>query len=54
MLRKGLGIDIGSTQISICALEGGLLLRREGRVAFTERGMYVSNAILSDWLDFGE
>ena len=27
MLRKGLGIDIGSTQISICALEGGLLLR---------------------------
>ena len=27
MLRKGIGIDIGSTQISICALEGGLLLR---------------------------
>lgn len=33
--------------------EGGFLSRRGGRVAFTERGMYVSNAILSDWLDFG-
>jgi oxygen-independent coproporphyrinogen-3 oxidase len=31
----------------------GLLVRREGRIAFTERGMYVSNAILSEWLDFG-
>ena len=35
MLRKGLGIDIGSTQISICALEGGLLLR-EPNVAAIE------------------
>ena len=27
MLRKGLGIDIGTTQISICTTEGGLLLK---------------------------
>ena len=27
MLRKGLGIDIGSTQISICSLDEGLLLK---------------------------
>lgn len=33
-------------------LKGGLLSRVGGRIAFTERGMYVSNAILSDWLDF--
>lgn len=32
----------------------GLLVREGGRIAFTERGMYVSNAILSEWLDFGE
>lgn len=31
----------------------GLLARQDGRIAFTERGMYVSNAILSEWLDFG-
>ena len=27
MLRKKLGIDIGTTQISICSVEEGLLLR---------------------------
>lgn len=32
---------------------GGFLTRGAGRVAFTEKGLYVSNAILSDWLDFG-
>lgn len=32
----------------------GLLTRENGRIAFTERGMLVSNAILSEWLDFGE
>ena len=32
----------------------GLLTLANGRVAFTERGMYVSSAILSDWLDFEE
>jgi oxygen-independent coproporphyrinogen-3 oxidase len=31
----------------------GLLWKNEERIAFTERGMRVSNAILSDWLDFG-
>lgn len=33
---------------------GGFLVREAGRVAFTEKGLYVSNAILSDWLDFGK
>lgn len=33
---------------------GGFLVREGGRLAFTEKGMYVSNAILSEWLDFGE
>ncbi len=35
-------------------IEGGFLQRSQERIAFTERGMRVSNAILSDWLDFGE
>lgn len=34
--------------------EKGFLQRTDAGVAFTERGMRVSNAILSDWLDFGE
>lgn len=34
-------------------IKGGFLVIAEGRLAFTERGMRVSNAILSDWLDFG-
>jgi len=32
----------------------GYLCRTGGRTRFTERGMYVSNAILSEWLDFGK
>ena len=35
-------------------IAGGFLMRKGGRIAFTERGMYVSNAILSEWLDFSE
>ena len=35
MLRKGIGIDIGTTQISICSMEGGLLLK-EANVAVLE------------------
>lgn len=35
-------------------LAGGFLQRTDGGIAFTERGMRVSNAILSDWLCFGE
>ncbi len=35
MLRKGIGIDIGTTQISICTIEGGLLLK-EPNVAALE------------------
>ncbi len=34
--------------------KNGLLRREKGRIAFTEAGMYVSNAILSEWLDFSE
>lgn len=34
-------------------VQGGFLIRTADRLAFTERGMRVSNAILSDWLDFG-
>ena len=30
----------------------GLLKRANGRIAFTEKGMLVSNAILAEWLDF--
>lgn len=33
-------------------VEGGFLTRQNGRIAFTEKGMYVSNTILSEWLDF--
>jgi oxygen-independent coproporphyrinogen-3 oxidase len=32
----------------------GLLTNTPSRVAFTARGMQVSNAILSEWLDFNE
>ena len=35
-------------------IAAGLLTRRNGCIAFTEKGFRVSNAILSDWLDFGE
>ena len=40
---------------STAALEqAGYLEKNAHRIAFTEKGMRVSNAILSDWLDFGE
>ena len=35
-------------------IAAGYLCREAGRIRFTERGMYVSNAILSEWLDFGK
>lgn len=35
-------------------IEGGFLIRHGTRYAFTERGLRVSNTILSDWLDFEE
>ena len=34
--------------------QAGYLCRAGGRIRFTERGMYVSNAVLSEWLDFGK
>ena len=33
-------------------IRGGFLTKKQGRIAFTEQGMYVSNAILAEWLDF--
>lgn len=33
MLRKGIGIDIGSTQTTICSLENGILLKEPSAVA---------------------
>ena len=35
-------------------VSAGFLQKTRERIAFTEKGMRVSNAILSDWLDFGE
>ena len=35
-------------------IKGGFLTCTNGRLAFTEGGMRVSNAILSEWLDFGK
>ena len=34
-------------------VQGGFLVNDNTRVAFTARGMQLSNAILSEWLDFG-
>ena len=34
-------------------IKGGFLKNDDSRVAFTARGMQLSNAILSEWLDFG-
>ena len=34
-------------------VQGGFLTNTDTRVAFTARGMQVSNTILSEWLDFG-
>ena len=49
------GISFADAYGDTARLEaGGFLQRRNGRIAFTEEGMYVSNAILSDWLDFGK
>ena len=49
------GISFADAYGDTARLEsGGFLERRGGRIAFTEEGMYVSNAILSDWLDFGK
>ncbi len=48
------GTDFEKEYGDTSALEAaGYLLRTPERIAFTERGMRVSNAVLSDWLDFG-
>ena len=49
MLRKGLGIDIGTTQISIYQTEGGLLLKEPNVAAIdidTEKVLDAGNAAL--------
>lgn len=49
------GVDFERLYGGLDKLEkNGLLTRQNGRIAFTEAGMYVSNAILSEWLDFGD
>ena len=40
--------------VSPALLEGGFLKKTPRGIAFTEKGMRVSNAILADWLDFGQ
>jgi coproporphyrinogen III oxidase-like Fe-S oxidoreductase len=47
---KSFEAQYGSTE---ALQKGEFLIKNGGRLAFTERGMRVSNAILSDWLDFG-
>lgn len=48
------GIDFTSAYGDLSTLvQGGFLQEDAQRVAFTARGMQMSNAILSDWLDFG-
>ena len=47
---KSFEAQYGSTE---ALQKGEFLIKNGGRLAFTERGMWVSNAILSDWLDFG-
>lgn len=51
--RFGTGMETAYGDFSRL-IAAGLLTRRNGRIAFTEKGFRVSNAILSDWLDFGE
>ena len=49
MLRKEIGIDIGTTQISICSLEGALLLKEPNVAAIeitTGKILDVGNAAL--------
>jgi len=43
-------VQYGSTEM---LQRGGFLIKDGGSLAFTERGMRVSNAVFSDWLDFG-
>ena len=43
-------VQYGSTEM---LQRGGFLIKNGGSLAFTEQGMRVSNAVLSDWLDFG-
>ena len=52
--KNRFGVDFGEVYGSTDRLvQGGFLIDDKMHIAFTEKGMYVSNAILSDWLDFG-
>jgi oxygen-independent coproporphyrinogen-3 oxidase len=52
--RRRFGISFEEAYGDVAPLvQGGFLHSDAQRVAFTARGMQVSNAILSEWLDFG-
>jgi coproporphyrinogen III oxidase-like Fe-S oxidoreductase len=50
--RFGIGFENAYGDIAHL-VRGGFLIDDPDRVAFTDRGFRVSNAILSEWLDFG-
>lgn len=53
--RRLFGLTFERAYGDTSRLEGaGLLYKNEKRIVFTEQGMRVSNAILCEWLDFGE
>lgn len=53
--RRRFGLTFEQAYGDTSRLEGaGLLYKNEKRIVFTEQGMRVSNAILCEWLDFGE
>ena len=52
--KRHFGLSFKEAYGDLSALvSGGFLKNEKDRVAFTARGMQVSNAILSEWLDFG-
>ena len=53
--ERRFGLSFEECYGSVASLVAGGFLRREkGRLSFTERGMYGSSAILSEWLNFEE
>ncbi len=52
LARFGLPFDTAYGDLTPL-IRGGFLIEDNTRVAFTARGMQLSNAILSEWLDFG-
>ena len=53
--RRRFGLSFEQAYGDTSRLEkAGLLYKNDRRIVFTEQGMRVSNAILCEWLDFGE